>query len=373
MTHQKNPLIIPNIILKNVGPFDDEGLTINFGEKKNSNKANVHIFVGKNGSGKSTVLKQIIDRLPYTIPKYIGPVIVCGDPQDNLKLGDLISDFGSNFITYFQNIDNNMERVDNYEYRIRDGEVPRISKEEYIALSTEIRMVELLQSVIEDIYDIKLRIAFENNNVIYYIKNSKQDSNETQIQFHQFSLGYKKLISLICDILIRVWQNSRGLEKREELKFILLLDEIDVHLHPEAQRKILPAIQKLFPNAEIFCTTHSPFVVNSVGDAWVYEISDENYLNEKGEIWKSGDSMRFLNPVSTSIFKSFDNVLGVQFNTDEEFGIGAREILKELSELIKLKNVTPRMTEIVNQIRKEGSESIKSRLEFELSKNLIVL
>ncbi|MBK7937436.1 MAG: ATP-binding protein [Lewinellaceae bacterium] len=51
------------------------------------------------------------------------------------------------------------------------------------------------------------------------------------------------------------WENDTPVFERN---FILFLDEIEVHLHPAWQRKILPAVQKLFPNAQIFISTHSP-------------------------------------------------------------------------------------------------------------------
>ncbi len=54
--------------------------------------------------------------------------------------------------------------------------------------------------------------------------------------------------------------------------FWLLLDEIDQSLHPELQRHILPAVRRLFPNARIYATTHSPFVVASAPDGCVFPI-----------------------------------------------------------------------------------------------------
>ncbi len=64
-----------------------------------------------------------------------------------------------------------------------------------------------------------------------------------------------------------------------EKNLILFLDEIEVHLHPAWQRKVLPVVQKLFKNSQIFVSTHSPFVVNSVDDAWVYKLK----LEENGK------------------------------------------------------------------------------------------
>ena len=65
-TSKKSPKVekpenlgIASLKLQNIGPFDEQGLTINFGKKLNDQKANVHIFVGENGCGKSSVLKTL--------------------------------------------------------------------------------------------------------------------------------------------------------------------------------------------------------------------------------------------------------------------------------------------------------------------------
>ena len=54
------------------------------------------------------------------------------------------------------------------------------------------------------------------------------------------------------------------------LPLILLLDEPESHLHPAWQRQIIPAAQTLFPQAQIFVATHSPFVISSVNDGWIH-------------------------------------------------------------------------------------------------------
>ncbi len=51
---------------------------------------------------------------------------------------------------------------------------------------------------------------------------------------------------------------------------VLLLDEPEGHLHPAWQRKVLPAAQMLFPQAQIFAATHSPFVISSVNEGWIH-------------------------------------------------------------------------------------------------------
>lgn len=61
---------------------------------------------------------------------------------------------------------------------------------------------------------------------------------------------------------------------------IFLLDEIESHLHPTWQRRILPAFQRLFPKAQMFVATHSPFVISSLNHGWIHPFS----LDEKGRV-----------------------------------------------------------------------------------------
>lgn len=63
--------------------------------------------------------------------------------------------------------------------------------------------------------------------------------------------------------------------------FVVLIDEIENHLHPSMQREILPKLIKAFPTAQFIVTTHSPFVVNSVSDSSVYALkfNDNNKVD----------------------------------------------------------------------------------------------
>jgi energy-coupling factor transporter ATP-binding protein EcfA2 len=82
--------------------------------------------------------------------------------------------------------------------------------------------------------------------------------------------GLKSSISWVADLLMRLdripWKDNVSVLQRS---FLLLLDEIDIHLHPAWQRKVLPLVQRVFPNAQIIVSTHSPFVVGSVDDAHI--------------------------------------------------------------------------------------------------------
>jgi predicted ATPase len=85
--------------------------------------------------------------------------------------------------------------------------------------------------------------------------------------------GLKSILSWTADLLMRLsripWVDDLPIDRRE---FLLLLDEIDLHLHPEWQRRVLPIVQRVFPRAQIVASTHSPFVVASARDAHVVSL-----------------------------------------------------------------------------------------------------
>lgn len=74
---------------------------------------------------------------------------------------------------------------------------------------------------------------------------------------------------------------------------VFLLDEIESHLHPKWQRSVLPAFQRLFPKAQIFVATHSPFVIASLNHGWIHPFrrdADGKVTIGSPEPAKKGDS-----------------------------------------------------------------------------------
>lgn len=141
-----------------------------------------------------------------------------------------------------------------------------------------------------------------------------------KLEFNQLPDGLKSIISWIADLLMRMdrvkWENDTSVFDRN---FILFLDEIEVHLHPAWQRKVLPVVQKLFPNAQIFISTHSPFVVGSVDGAWIHKLVKPNGDSKLAEGY----------PKLSEDGNSFRYWLDEVFDVSAEFGIGAENQLKE--------------------------------------------
>ncbi len=117
--------------------------------------------------------------------------------------------------------------------------------------------------------------------------------------FSNLSAGQKMMVALIADIAIKVvTQNASFLPKalnnlgQDELPEILqktsglvLIDEIDVHLHPKWQRQVVNALKTTFPSIQFVCTTHSPFIIQSIaqGELRNLDIEDPQSLEYENQ------------------------------------------------------------------------------------------
>ena len=101
-----------------------------------------------------------------------------------------------------------------------------------------------------------------------------------------------------------------------QLPFVLLIDEIENHLHPTWQRRIIPALREFFPNAQIFATTHSPFVVAGLKAGQVHKL----YRDKTGVVRAGTNSEDISGWTVEEILREYMEVLDP---TDEETAISA--------------------------------------------------
>ena len=84
--------------------------------------------------------------------------------------------------------------------------------------------------------------------------------------FHLLSDGYRNMIGMVADIAYRaaVLNPQLGSEAAKLTPGIVLIDEIDLHLHPKWQRRVVEDLKRTFPKIQFFATTHSPFIIQSL-------------------------------------------------------------------------------------------------------------
>lgn len=106
-------------------------------------------------------------------------------------------------------------------------------------------------------------------------------SNGIAFDFNAMSDGYSSIISIVSEILLRMEALGRGFEiKNIELQGVVLIDEIETHLHVDLQKKILPFLTSFFPKIQFIVTTHSPFVLSSVPNASICDLEAKTVVSD---------------------------------------------------------------------------------------------
>jgi hypothetical protein len=98
------------------------------------------------------------------------------------------------------------------------------------------------------------------------------DSEDGPITFDLLSRGMTAVLGWIGVVLQRMYDVYRDDDEPIAQPVLVLVDEIDVHLHPDWQRRLLPLLRDHFPGLRLLATTHSPLIVSSAGSAAIFQI-----------------------------------------------------------------------------------------------------
>ncbi len=144
----------------------------------------------------------------------------------------------------------------------------------------------------------------------------KQDrENISLLNYSELSAGEKNIFSIVADIVTRMYfaTQEHDINKLhlKDQKAIILIDEVDLHLHPKWQRTILPKLIELFPSVQFVITTHSAFVFLSLNNLIKLSMLEKmNYFNfNKLEVFSlnTGTSLKD-NEEKLIIVDDFDKV-----------------------------------------------------------------
>lgn len=112
--------------------------------------------------------------------------------------------------------------------------------------------------------DVKIRYNMGTQELdVYY---SEQDKQRMRIPLNQLSDGYKGMISLVADIAYRMatLNPQLGTEVLTKGDGVVLIDEVDLHLHPAWQQKVIDNLMDIFPEVQFIVSTHAPAIISSV-------------------------------------------------------------------------------------------------------------
>jgi len=110
--------------------------------------------------------------------------------------------------------------------------------------------IELLRKLLNR--DIEIVITY--NNVVFKEKGS-------EVSFEQLSAGYKSVITIICDLIEMFSQNQSVELGIDKFKGVVLIDEVELHLHPKWKYNFMNTLREIFPLIQFIVTTHSSTVI----------------------------------------------------------------------------------------------------------------
>ena len=122
---------------------------------------------------------------------------------------------------------------------------------------------EVLKNLLPDVDDI--RIASPTNEIPR--PTAEFHTHYGWVSLSNLSLGYRSVIAWMVDLAARMLKRYPESDDPLSEPAIVLVDEIDLHLHPKWQRTIMDFLTERFPNTQFIVTAHSPLVVQAAQDA----------------------------------------------------------------------------------------------------------
>ncbi|MCG9624208.1 AAA family ATPase [Vibrio mediterranei] len=284
------------------------------------------ILTGKNGSGKSTLLKKIkqylshLDQVTLSKDRTCSPELYptifqniistlkhgMGQPHVNynvdINFGSMTTLIEENVVfSYFDakrlmpsssvsnigkpeaslvDIDNNAasqflqylvnrKSQQSMAYTDGDHEEAEEIKQWFIGL----------EDFFSKIFSTRVKLKFNREKFEYTLL----DDNNNSINLNGLSDGYSAILQIVSDIIIRMEANKFGDFNQYG---VVLIDEIETHLHVSLQKQVFPLLKSFFPNIQFIITTHSPFVLSSVEDAVIYDMEHKTTITTDESVWQ---------------------------------------------------------------------------------------
>ncbi len=208
------------------------------------------------------------------------------------------------------------------------------------------------ESVPSSYKNLRIKKERNDNNIKYrnhIVSSLVIKKNDIDFQLEQLSSGEKMMLMLVVDIARRLSIANPSLENPLLGEGIVLIDEIDLHLHPQWQREIIPSLTNTFSNCQFIITTHSPQIVSRVKKENIFIIENDIIVSNPPNTYGKDT-----NSILYEIFNTLERPKHIQDKFDKCYKLietdkfeQAKEILSDLttvlddddSEIIKIKSL----------------------------------
>lgn len=211
----------------------------------------------------------------------------------------------------------------------------------------------MLQQIFEDD---SVKLEFDEDTFKFQIVMD----NREPFDFNTLSSGYAAILDIVVDLIIRMEKQTNKVFDFS-IPGVVLIDEIESHLHLALQKNIMGLLTTIFPNVQFIVSTHSPFVLNSLEDVTMYDL--EQHLEVKNglaDVPYAGIVEGYFNADSMSEtlrdkYKKYQTLVKKKELTDNDFEeIADLEMyLDEIPDYLAL-NITTEYQRLKAELRNRG-------------------
>ncbi|WP_422138504.1 AAA family ATPase [Endozoicomonas sp. ALC020] len=176
--------------------------------------------------------------------------------------------------------------------------------------------------------------------------------NGQLFSFDNLSDGYRNTLAIVADIAHRAGRLNPHLMDRAPLETpgIVLIDEVDLHLHPKWQRRVLNDLREAFPKVQFIVTTHSPFIIQSLRPGEVIDLNSVLPTDESSETASPAPTEPFSDQ---SVEDIVERVMGVEVPSRSQRWQAMNDTAKKYYTLLQQ----------ANGASKEEKEQLKQELD----------
>lgn len=217
-----------------------------------------------------------------------------------------------------------------------------------------------VSAVLKKLLPIKeIRVDFKTDKVTY-IEKAPENGVYEPVEFSQLASGFKSIIALVGDMILRLFEAQPAIHDPAQLEGIVLIDELDLHFHPNIQRALPSLLSEVFPKVQFIATTHSPIPILGAPQGSVFLTVRRN-RDEGVTVHRIHLDVSDLTPnliLSSPIF-GFDNIFAETYTNKQR--IRTEDTLAEMSlndaVMERLKSFAASDADVYEQVFKEKPEA----------------
>ncbi|WP_315029901.1 AAA family ATPase [Capnocytophaga leadbetteri] len=230
---------------------------------------------------------------------FFGEVIVAFEDVDSLIRKYQDGNFIIAFYEAHRTIKNLQEPKNPTKPKLQDKwEIKQTSTQEFLKFLADLKIQEALarnEKLERDANQIRewfvnferlLGEIFQDKNLQLYFNykdySFKILTKGKEFKFTELSDGFAAVLDIVVDLILKM-QHKNQLTRAYECEGIVLVDEIETHLHLELQKVIMPLLTEIFPNIQFIVTTHSPFVLSSLSNAVAFDLEQQEIIEDLTE------------------------------------------------------------------------------------------